>query len=170
MARRSIPQYDPAARGSYIPDDDSAVDRDRIDLEAAKLKDPAAHPWARYLRGETRFDLDAEMQHAGQPVRARDYLRPDEVPEVFKLRRLDVMEWNDIQRIDDFHTKALRACRLGVSGTEDSAIKIVIPAGSSVMTMESLQALADADPGLPYHLGAAVINFNRAPTDAEKKR
>jgi hypothetical protein len=172
MARRSIPQYDPAKRGSFILETDSSFDLARFEAETATLvsagREPSEHPMFRYWTGDGRFDLDAEMQHDGLPVRPRDYFNQGDEPEVFVLRRLTWQEFNDVERMSDDRSQSLKACRLGVAAIEGSPIKLRAVNGQ--LTDESMQALHDLDPGLPVRLGVAVRLYNRAPTDAEKKR
>lgn len=104
--RRTSPEHDITGESLYVPDDDSAWDHDRIAAEVADLRkgtpfeqqpfepssfhllgvgktahDPAiGHPFVRYQKGRSRFDLDAEG--------IRDYLDESKSPEKWRLRRL----------------------------------------------------------------------------------
>ena len=172
MARRVIPNYSPASRGSLILETDSSFDVDRYERELAALaaagQTEAEHPVNSDEVGETRYDLDAPLPLLGDTVRPRDYFRQDMAPEVFVLRRLTWEEHNDVERIMDERTKSLKACRYGLVEVEGTPVKLRSVNGQ--LTGESMQALHDLDPGLPVRIGVAVRLFNQPPTDAEKKR
>lgn len=105
--RRRSPEHDITGESLFVPDDDSAWDHERIASEIAELRkdtpfakkeafepshfhmiglgkhadDPALeHPFVRYQKGLTRFDLEAEG--------IRDYLDEKKAPEKWRLRRL----------------------------------------------------------------------------------
>jgi hypothetical protein len=84
MRRKFAPTHSICAAMRYIPTDDGAWRRELIDAEVLKenLKDGdlSQHPYWRYYRGETRFDLS---DPALQP-----YLDPGVTPEVWRFRRL----------------------------------------------------------------------------------
>lgn len=169
--RLKIPHYTPRATGTYICEDDSALDTDRIKRECAELEKagraPAEHhPIFLYWRGVGRFDLDAVMDFDGQQVRPRDYIIGED-PELWTVRRLTWAEFNDVERIGEQRTQALRACRYGLAAVEGSSLELAITNG--MLTDATMQALHDIDPDLPVTLGYCVLLLNRGPTAAEKK-
>lgn len=105
MARRTAPQHDITKEGIYVPGSDLAWDKARIDAEVAELRDGmkpeqvygkkittwppvpagegdpgAEHAFWRYIRGATRYDLEAEG--------VGEYLDASKAPEMWRLRRL----------------------------------------------------------------------------------
>lgn len=170
MARLSVPHYSPTARGTYICETDSALDKDRFERECqeleAKGRDRKEHPLIRYWIGENRYQPDGVMDHGGQQVRPRDYFNAD-LAEEFALRRLTWVEYNNLEQMPDWRTRCLRACRFGVVGVENSPIKL--ERDGNELTSDSMQALHDVHPELPVTLGTAVMLYNRPPTAAEKK-
>lgn len=168
--RLKIPHYTPRATGTYICEDDTAIDHGRFERECADLvkagREVDEHPMVRYWSGVGRFDLDAVMDFDGQQVRPRDYITGAE-PELWTLRRLTWAEYNEVDRIGDHRTQALRACQFGVIAVEGSDLKLTVTGGK--LTDASMQALHDIHPSLAVTLGVAVRLLNLPPTAAEKK-
>lgn len=174
MARRRPPQHRADTPGTFIPRNDSSFDKDRFDKEIAKLDaeggDKGSHPIERYYSGETRYDLQATEVLFGEGVCAGDYFKKED-PERFTLRRLDWSQWHAVMALIEggqFGQAQLLAARYGVSGVENSTIKLS-GAQAGLLSHEDMQRLFDADPALPSSLGFAVWRYSRPLSDAEKK-
>lgn len=188
MRRTEIPHYRADARASYILPTDGSLDRERYEREVAdilaaggKLRE---HPLSRYWEAKHRFDLDAVDYLDGKPVRISEYFNREE-PEVFELRRLNWAEFDEVKPPPLFDaedpealrrwkelsdSRALRACRLGLTGVRGSVLADKLKRSGGELTFESMQLLHDIDPKLPITLGHAVIAYSGPLTEAEGKR
>lgn len=175
MARKRPPQHRADTPGIFIPKNDSSFDQDRHDRELAKLKEEGLdinlHPIERYYSGKTRYDLDAPDELFGATVCARDYFDSSKNPERWTLRRLDWAQWHKVASLmqsADFDQGQLVACRFGISGVENSTLKLKgMEAG--LLTHEDMQTLHDADSTLLTNLGYAVWMYSSPLRESEKK-
>lgn len=201
MARqRTGPEHDITKEGIYIPGADSAWLREKIDAEVAALRkgtnfenagriptedDPAfEHTFWRYVRGCTRFDIEAEG--------LSDYIDMAQEPEMWRLRRLSGRD----------RARVLRACRQdardgfmlaftlvvagldNAQGEEAKEVARLLEARSSgstrkgrAVTDDALLAAVDAlDAACGFgagdtaqDVGAAALTFSGALTEEEKK-
>lgn len=160
----------------FIPEIDDAWDHDRI--AAARKATPKGDQCAvdRYFEGLTRFDLDAPHTAGGQVEYARDYLRPDATPTVFKLRRVRGRERD--RAAASFGDPALipaalwRLCKLGVVSIADG---LDDPTdwpldGLVMLTDDDVQQIYDAGQGLHQTVGLAVLRAAAPLSEDEGKR
>ncbi len=174
MIRRP-PEHRADADMLFIPELDDAWDHDRIAKarKATSKGDQCAVD--RYFEGLTRFDLDAPHTVGGETHRARDFLRPDAVPTVFKLRRVKGNErmraavaFGDADRSPD---ALWRLCKLGVvevaEGLDDP--KPWPLDGALQLTDDDVQTIYDAAQGLVHLLGLAVYRASAPLSEDEGK-
>jgi hypothetical protein len=99
MRRRFAPSHDLVARMVFVPSDDTAWRTDLIDAECGEMSKDATdyssraaiymhpetgHPFWRYQRGETRYDIDA--------ADLQPYIDRSKTPETWRFRRLTLAE------------------------------------------------------------------------------
>lgn len=166
------PQHNVSASIRIISDSDPAWDSDRIKAEFTALGPRGnEHPFFAYLRGETRFDLDAPMVLDGQPVKIRDYLKPDVQPIVWLCRRLRGSECAQLTDIGG-RDGDLRAFRKAYTGVENGPIGLVPPAPGLAREISEAEADKVAEfVGLRmlFEVGASALLASQAPMSAEKK-
>lgn len=160
----------------YIHERDGSWDKERIDNEAATLEDETQHPVARYLAGETRYDLDAELAIGEKVVTAREYLDGGET--VFHLKRLAPTEWYTVQSMWEKEVISdqrpipretyLRCCRLGLAKIDNGPTLDGIGKGRTLRDKD-IEVLYSLDPELPILLGQAIYLASAPLRDAEKK-
>lgn len=174
MARKRPPQHRADTPGIFIPRNDSSFDRDRHDKEIARMKEEGLdihqHPLERYYRGKTRYDLDASDLLFGVETSPRTYFNL-ESPEMWSLRRLDWAQYHKVMSLissGDIDQGQLLAARFGVSGVENSTLKLK-GAEAGLLSNEDMQAIFDADVGLLSSLGYAVWMYSQPLSSAEKK-
>lgn len=175
MIRRP-PEHRADADMLFIPEIDDAWDHDRI--AAARKATPKGDQCAvdRYFEGLTRFDLDAPHTAGGQVEYARDYLRPDATPTVFKLRRVKGSErerarraFSDPLKVEDAFW---RLCRLGVVSVADGLDN---PEewpmdGTVMLTDGDVQRIYDARGELVQTVALAVVHSSAPLSEDEGKR
>jgi len=186
----------PAHRADAIPvliiHDDLAWDHERVKAEVADataenerrktaareakpptepdLIDVGEHPYFRYQRGDTRFDLDAQIPWRGKPLAASDYLRDDEEPTRFILRRF---RWDTYHRVAGLVGKGseanLRSCRYGLAEVEGCPDLKVDP-DAVERSDEEMQRFHEFDPSLAVRIGSAAWIASQPLRESEKKR
>lgn len=144
------------------------------------------HPFQRYQRGETRFDLTAADHGPRGPVASvLDYLKPGEVPTMIHLRRLTFRQRAEFEvdaRVGNSPVaRWIEVIRCGVIKiAEDSRVLWAPSSPGESIPDEWIERLADAtatsDSGRPQAahglmwLAAAVLNYSAPPTESEGKR
>lgn len=137
---------------------------DRIPLDS--------HPYAVYMRGDTRMDIEAELPWRGKRVTAASYLKPDCTPLRFILRRL---RWDEYYRVlglaaTSKYDAQLRACQYGLVEAENGRkVGLKIDPERAERSDAEMQALFELNAGLPVLIGNAVIEASKPLTDSEKK-
>lgn len=172
------PQHSVDAPAVFVLHDDPAWDIDRIERECEGLDDPDSHPYAVYLRGETRYQLDAPVKWSGGDNSASEYLTGE--PVRFHLDRLSVMDMTKIQ--DAFRREFSRhgddcsflevyalAAKLGLKEIS-GAPELDMPRGARVGD-SVLRNIVDAYGSIAAvtAIGIAAWNLSKPLTDAEKK-
>lgn len=160
-----VAALDPAAREAA----EQAVVLSAEELDLAR----STHPVARYLAGETRYQIDAPDQGPRGPACARDYLRPEVDPLGLELRRLD---WRAKMRIDQEHDAPTRweaLVREGVSGVRVGAeVRWRAKSASEQLPVDLLDWICSAE-GAHVNLiriAGAVARYSAPITEAEGKR
>lgn len=169
------PQHSVSAAIRVISDSDHAWDNERIAAECNALKESRGqvheHPVFSYLRGETRFDLDAPAFVLDQKVCAREYLRPDVRPIVWLMRRLRIAEVAACRDIGG-RDGQLRAFRKAIRGVENAPPGVTIPPPGLLGEITDAEADAIAEQvgaKLVFEAGESALLASEAPTSAEKK-
>lgn len=155
--------YDPTPR------EDGAVaappTEERIDL--------SEHPFAMYMSGQTRFDIDAPVPWRGKRLAASDYFKAGAQPVRFILRRLRWREYHQvmsIHRTGDKIEAYLRACQYGLVEVENGRkLGLDLNPDAAERSDDDMQALFEAWADLPVFIGQAVMAASVPLTDAEKK-
>lgn len=197
------------ARGILVHASDEAWDRNRIVEETQALhalraqalatedgqarqaqiqEEYGQHPVARYLAGETRYDLDAPMRLATpagpREVRVSDYWLSE--PTKISLRRIPRQEWAEVSRNLAGRLSSVVAVRINLTPEEAAQISYV----DAVLRQSAIEAAcrygvqaigdrqlsgteADLDwihalgPNLVQDLGLAAIRYSQPLRDAE---
>ena len=177
------PQHRVDASIIWVHPRDEAWDTERIrrekdELEAQK-KDESDHPIARYLSGETRFDLDARMTFGDKVVTAREYLRPEEAPTLWYLNRLSAKDAYEAEA--QFNTEVfgqgnpipirtyLWCCLRGVKKVENGPDLEGAGGKGKLLRDSDLEKLRSLDEQLPVLLGQAVMEASKPLREDEKK-
>ncbi len=156
---------------------DTAWDHDRIAYELRVIEDPskadergvshwasrAEHPWTRYQTGETRWHLSDEVA---------SYLRADDEPARFILRRLDWSKWLHVRGLMQRANASAGwayALQHGLARVEGFEIKLRETDDGPISNkgMELLRR-AVGDDGFEQ-LGWACVNVSRELAETEKK-
>ena len=147
------PQHSITAPIRYVSR--AAFDYDVINAEMAAMQDASQHPWAIYVRGESRFDLDAPYLVGDGRKCVREYLKPDHGFPIWTLRRLRP-------------TDAAK-CR-DAGGKTGQLMAFALVAGEKPMRDADVDAAADTH-GLDeiYAIGEAALLASEAPKASEKK-
>lgn len=194
MAIKRPPEHRADATPLLIHESDDAWDHDRIERERKAIANehkkaerpgkPPTHPWDAYIKGHTRFDLDARATLGGTTVSMREYLREGATPTVFHLRRVSGRRWT--QAVTRVQSSILTAsanademwglARVGLvkvtDGFDDGpGARWPLEGGESgtPLTEEDLQKLFDAGQGLLIDIGNAVLSASGPITEAEGK-
>lgn len=155
------------AASVYICAEDSAWDTARVVEEQRTMGSPEEHAVRRWLAGLTRFDVSTTPE---------EYLKPDEQPTRFHIRRLTAQTWGVLRDMSATMTQksnaAYKAFAEGVVRVEGLEADVVWP-GSDLrrtLTDEDMREIERVLPR-PYILevGAAVLVANADLTEAEKK-
>jgi hypothetical protein len=136
------------------------------------------HPVARYLNGETRYDLDAEFRVGNERVTVRSYLVGKATE--FRLRRLSTIRVAEItgllsQSRTNTELAMDYACRWGVAAVENLDIPWKVRNGElSDETMSALYDCGTSENGgggisMIVDIGLAVWRISQPLTYAEKK-
>ncbi|MHA1574378.1 MAG: hypothetical protein ACTSX8_10335 [Alphaproteobacteria bacterium] len=155
------------AKSVYICSEDSAWDAPRILDEQRTMEEPQEHPVRRWLAGGSRFDLEC------LPT---EYLRPEDEPTRFHIRRLSTATWGVLRDMAGSMTQktnaAWRAFQEGVVNVDGLAADIVWPGADlrKTLTAEDMREIERVLPR-PFILevGAAVLVANADLTEDEKK-
>lgn len=153
----TVPQHSITSPITYIAP--AAFDLDRCITERETMPDEGdGHPLSIYLRGESRYDLDAPQPVGDQVHTARDYLKPDHSFPEWKLRRLNARE--------------VCACR---DAGGDTGRRLAFSMTLSVLGRPLSDAKVDeyADThGMAeiLNVGEAALRASEAPKASEKKR
>lgn len=154
--------------------------RDGVEFDETKKHEGVLgdHPvFGPYLRGETRYDLDAEGAVLGATVKVRDYLTG--VPTEFRLRRLTPDEMalsNDMEAKAGRWKAAEVAIRYGL--VEATGLDIVrghdgrLTDGSLWLIMDAVSSTLGAPaagPSVMQQIGTAIRMLSRGLTVPEKK-
>jgi hypothetical protein len=159
-----VEQLDEAQRAE--PDKSCALTEDERDAAHA------LHPFARYVRGETRYQSQAPDQGPNGPTCARDYLLPDVVPTCFELRRIG---WQERARIEEDSDRVTRWCRLVRAGiariTEGEHVIWAATDDQPRMPDDILERLADSVGGYAtlIAIAGACAAYSAPITEAEGK-
>jgi hypothetical protein len=154
----------------YISRNDSVWDKARIDAELDACGSEGSpwassedHPWTRYLAGKSRFDI----------ATVREYMRPDEQPIEFKLRRMGLRDWVEIEeligrgRLAPARAKAIALSLESVTGLDWKPGR---KRHDEPIADELLDALRGMITDAEFiALGYACINANMSLTDEEKR-
>lgn len=194
MAIKRPPEHRADAPPLLIHADDDAWDHERIERERKALAkehkeakrpgSPPLHPWDAYIKGHTRFDLDARATIGGTTVSMREYLREGVKPTVFHLRRVSGRRWT--QSVTRVQSSVLTAAanademwglaRVGLAkvtdGFEDgpdARWPLEGGEGGQPLTEDDLQTLFDAGQGLVIDIGSAILTASGPITEAEGK-
>lgn len=168
-----------AARERGVSSDDLPADvraevEDVVVLtEAEKADALARHPVARYLRGETRFDLLAPDQGPRGPVASvRDYFKPDARPTEFVLRRIGHARRMEIELERDLGRRFVLLVRAGVAAVRGAEVSWSAKDATDHLPDAWLDALTDtAGSASPLIILAGACNRFSAPlSEAEGKR
>jgi hypothetical protein len=169
-----------AARERGVSPDDLPADvRAEVEAgvvltEAERADVLARHPVARFLRGESRFDLAAPDQGPRGPVASvREYLKPDAQPTEFVLRRIGHARRLEIDLERDTGRRFVRLVRAGVAAIRcGGAVLWEAKERGDSLPDEWLDALVDADgfSGQLIYLAGACKAYSAPLTDAEGKR
>lgn len=193
MLKLYPPTHKIDAPGVFIFLYDDAWDQDRINAEMAAeiekrtVPDPealaeiadkvrAAHPFARYYHGHTRFQLDAPAWDLdGKPCKASDYLKADTRPVRFVMRRL---AWQEFERaiigadIREIAARFIRSALVEIqdpSGAFDWRGEDGKPVPESVLQALWNSSARAADRSLFLALGTAARLYSAPLTDNEGK-
>lgn len=174
------PQHSVDAEIEFILETDPAWDRERANDELQDMGDDedTEHPLIKYYVGDSRFDLDAEGIRPesgpdGQvvlvPGKARDYLKPDVQPRVFRLRRLRAAQVSRCMDVGG-RTGQQLACQQALSSIDPPIAGLKLKARKRPLVDDELQQLADAvGMDAVWEIGKAAIEASKAPTEQEKK-
>lgn len=130
----------------------------------------AVHPFRRYQRGETRFQLDAPDQGPRGPACAGDYLVGEAAR--FELRRIPWRERARIDAVTDYVERIERWVRAGLAGVEAGDLRWRAKEPTDRVPDDVLEVIADAS-GSTLNLIAlagACKRFSESLTSAEGKR
>lgn len=160
---------------AYVAETKQAEEEGREpDLRGLK---PDDHPVIRYGFGYSRYDLDAQDYHLGEPRTIRDYLRPDARPTLFTLRHLSRAQFQACDAIEDYKARMNAFAKAGCvaiegpdfSWREDNGGGSSKRPNSNGLPDDVIDLLWEADHRLPAELGFAVIRFNAPLSALEKK-
>lgn len=169
-ARRAAVEGAPAAyatsHGLELDELTPAQRDEAIEAAAAGLR-REDHPLEVYWRGESRYDLQAQGHLMGKPVDVRDYFNKG-TPTIFTLRRLGWQEYNRLLEIEDARSRLFSFARAGVTAICGPGVDLVVK-GDDGIPNAWMQALFDADHHWGITVGTAVVLYNRALTESEKK-
>lgn len=168
-----------AARERGVSPDDLPADV-RAEVEALvvltedeKADALARHPVARWIRGESRFDLLAPDQGPRGPVASvRDYFKPDARPTEFVLRRIGHARRLEIELERDLGRRFVRFVRAGVAAIRCGAeVSWAAKNADDHLPDEWLDALTDAEgSSAPLIILAGACNRYSEPlSEAEGK-
>lgn len=168
-----------AARERGVSTDDLHADV-RAEVEAGvmlteqeKADALARHPVARYLRGESRFDLAApDVGPRGPVASVREYLKPDAQPTEFVLRRIGHARRLEIELERDLGRRFVRLVRAGVAAIRGASVLWEAKGPDEHLPDAWLDALTDAEGSAsPLIVLAGACNRYSAPlSEAEGKR
>ena len=155
MAIKRPPQHRVDAKPVFVSEGDDAWDQAKIKaeieaLEAKKKGLGQTHPVARYLAGETRFDIIDALPYLDTSKAYQFILRPL-TPE----ERAEVEDMRDRKGEHSAFLRAARYCLTKIEGPPDAP--------------ESLDEVARLWPWMPEEIGFAARMASIPPTDAEKK-
>lgn len=139
------------------------------EVEAARNR----HPVARYIRGESRFDLAAPDQGPRGPVGSvAEYLRPGAEPTEFVLRRFGHIRRMEIELERSLEHRFARLVRAGVAAIRCGATVHWQASGpDDQLPDEWMDAIADMPGEHPMIvLAGACKRYSDPLTDAEGKR
>lgn len=178
-----LPTHRVDAPGVFVFGHDDAWDHEHIRRECDDLALAGAaespdelpferHPVMRYLAGKTRFDLQAFDQGPHGQVRAADYLRDDERPTYFVLRRVGYRERLAIGIERNPVTQWTRWVQAGVARIVEGERVLWAAEAQEAMPEAMLEAIADAAGGPRVNLitlAGACARYSAPLDDAEKK-
>ncbi len=160
---------------TFVHPADEAWDQDKVTKSQEEHGEDC--PFLRYCKGETRFDLSATMEHG----RVDEFFLAEASPIEFRLMRLGVLEYNDVQSTKErellqgkpiARAAFLMACRFGLKSVEQDGRKIVdldSPEDLSVADLQKLADLTSVGSDLPILIGQAVYLASQPLRDDEKK-
>jgi hypothetical protein len=145
----------------------------RAACKLTEAQDAAAmrrHPVVRYMRGATRWQLDApDWDPEGKPCTVRSrYLKPGAAE--FTIRRLPYPLYQAADEISGSNQRLTAFARAGLRGVRSGDWTWDAEPADARAPEHVLQALHDADVSLPLELGLAVISLCRPLDDAETFR
>ena len=186
MARLRPPQYPvDETEIEYIPQDDGAWDKARVEAEMNRMNESAwgDHPWFRYFSGEDRYSLTAPSTFVlgpetkgGEPEKITatigDYLDRSKDPEIWTLRRIDELDFTrrvlPHQRRDDDEEAQIEAIKRGLVRCTGGPDLDCNKSGKTSPSAKDVRTVIRE--GLLRELGTTIIALSRPLTDAEKKR
>lgn len=150
------PQYSIDAEAVFISARDPAWRKDEIE-KLGKLEKAEAdkHPLRRYWNGETRFDLDAKLEHGGEAVTVASFL--DETATKFVIRPLDerarrrVMEHGRTRSTE----QAVDAVEFGLVEVRDPGLELRRDR-QGLLTPETITMISVMKTGLLDELSLAI--------------
>lgn len=126
----------------------------------------ARSPVERYYAGRTRYQFGADDWTAdAKPCTVRDFMRPNERPAEFGLRRLGHRAFQEVQEVNHPRARLIEAARLGLRSITAEGYTWQAR-GEETAGDEQLEALHAARPSLLEEIGAAVLALSR-PLDDE---
>lgn len=180
---------------TYILKEDSAWNRSKINKEVQELDDrykddpldepdaadddyieklhewrnaviARAHPVDRYHGGYTRYDIEAEN--------IKDYIDMSKSPLLFRFRRLDIEEYEQVRNLIVMnqaaaaYRRAFQMCIKSIDGIPSTAdIKINMRGGMSIVNLDKLREWLGLDRIL--EVGQAIVGCSADLTESEKK-
>lgn len=168
------------ARGAGLePDELTAEQRETAEGSVVLTVDEETdarerHPVARYLAGETRFDVAApDVGPRGPVASVRDYLLPDGKPSEFVLRRMNYAQRIAIEIERDLIRRCALLVRAGVKEIrEGGVVRWAAKSDEDVLPDEWLDVLTEAAGSASnlITLAGACKRYSAPLTEAEGKR
>lgn len=171
-AQTAVERAQKVARGEDLP-------------EEPPQRPKTMHPQRQYAAGLTRFDIDAPISYRGEDVRITDYLDGDQT--YYVLGSLPPQEWYRIQgklstaqllaqqkQTVEFQEVAndafFDAFKWGLKGIENGPeFSAGRDGGVSEQTMSEIMRSHPMGASIVHEIGAAVVAYNRALSEEEKK-
>lgn len=177
------PQHRIDAPICYVHPKDTAWDHERIERERVEMKkaglDPDDHPVARYGGGFTRYDLDAEATLFGQTVTVRAYLDEAKQPTIWRLKRLGVHDWYDVEPLwqkgrregEEIPTRAsVYAASIGVIKVENGPVLELTSGRLTTNDLERIREIGSAiGSDLIVSIGVAVYQGSMPLREDERR-